>query len=139
MEPTTSRLTSHPIRGADPQQAQAVAEHLAHGGRERQTRCFFRLAQHPILVVPRVGDAGQAFEITGEAMGLQRLGGAGYDRGQLGQLLHQLELLGLMKELAEFRSEEPRLNSSHMSISYAVFCLKKKKKKLTFISITPTL
>src|SRR5690242_20969910 len=27
------------------------------------------------------------------------------------------------------RSEEQRLNSSHMSISYAVFCLKKKKKK----------
>src|SRR5208282_6387414 len=26
------------------------------------------------------------------------------------------------------RSEEPRLNSSHGSISYAVFCLKKKKK-----------
>src|SRR4051794_41726616 len=25
------------------------------------------------------------------------------------------------------RSEEPRLNSSHPSISYAVFCLKKKK------------
>src|SRR3712207_7478149 len=27
------------------------------------------------------------------------------------------------------RSEEPRLNSSHANISYAVFCLKKKKKK----------
>src|SRR5690242_21619671 len=27
------------------------------------------------------------------------------------------------------RSESTRLNSSHMSISYAVFCLKKKKKK----------
>src|SRR6266480_7755118 len=26
------------------------------------------------------------------------------------------------------RSESTRLNSSHMSISYAVFCLKKKKK-----------
>src|SRR5260221_7820655 len=26
------------------------------------------------------------------------------------------------------RSEEPRLNSSHTVISYAVFCLKKKKK-----------
>src|SRR5438270_6393837 len=26
------------------------------------------------------------------------------------------------------RSEEPRLNSSHSQISYAVFCLKKKKK-----------
>src|SRR6266571_18175 len=25
-----------------------------------------------------------------------------------------------------------RLNSSHMSISYAVFCLKKKKKKLNY-------
>src|SRR5690242_21927247 len=34
------------------------------------------------------------------------------------------------------RSEEQRLNSSHMSISYAVFCLKKKKKK---ISTLPTL
>src|SRR3712207_7598172 len=27
------------------------------------------------------------------------------------------------------RSEETRLNSSHANISYAVFCLKKKKKK----------
>src|SRR5690242_21059430 len=30
-----------------------------------------------------------------------------------------------------------RLNSSHMSISYAVFCLKKKKKKHTFIHDPP--
>src|SRR5256885_11759817 len=29
----------------------------------------------------------------------------------------------------EPRSEEPRLNSSHLVISYAVFCLKKKKTK----------
>src|SRR2546426_6648251 len=28
-----------------------------------------------------------------------------------------------------YRSEEQRLNSSHLVISYAVFCLKKKKKK----------
>src|SRR5699024_12445060 len=28
------------------------------------------------------------------------------------------------------RSEETRLNSSHVSISYAVFCLKKKKRKI---------
>src|SRR2546430_8094500 len=28
---------------------------------------------------------------------------------------------------ASERSEEPRLNSSHSQISYAVFCLKKKK------------
>src|SRR5205807_10631181 len=29
------------------------------------------------------------------------------------------------------RSEEPRLNSSHLVISYAVFCLKKKKRRYT--------
>ena len=33
------------------------------------------------------------------------------------------------------RSEEPRLNSSHITISYAVFCLKKKKPILTYFSI----
>src|SRR5437868_12943464 len=30
-----------------------------------------------------------------------------------------------------YRSESTRLNSSHVSISYAVFCLKKKKKNIT--------
>src|SRR5690625_6703716 len=29
-----------------------------------------------------------------------------------------------------YRSEDTRLNSSHVAISYAVFCLKKKKKKM---------
>src|SRR2546430_8514930 len=36
------------------------------------------------------------------------------------------------------RSEEPRLNSSHSQISYAVFCLKKKnqqKPPLTILSV----
>src|SRR5438477_9782840 len=41
--------------------------------------------------------------------------------------------------LAEDR-KSTRLNSSHMSISYAVFCLKKKKKKIkTNTLITNTL
>src|SRR6266480_4884709 len=35
-------------------------------------------------------------------------------------------------EAGHSRSEEQRLNSSHMSISYAVFCLKKKKKKIRY-------
>src|SRR2546426_5484310 len=30
-----------------------------------------------------------------------------------------------------------RLNSSHLVISYAVFCLKKKKKKITLVPPTP--
>src|SRR5207245_4464167 len=39
----------------------------------------------------------------------------------------------LFKELAQtfLDRKSTRLNSSHGSISYAVFCLKKKKKKLT--------
>src|SRR5690242_20766938 len=39
----------------------------------------------------------------------------------------RLVSLGLELRLADRKST--RLNSSHMSISYAVFCLKKKKKK----------
>src|SRR5215471_16694877 len=32
------------------------------------------------------------------------------------------------------RSEEPRLNSSHVEISYAVFCLKKTKSRLSALA-----
>src|SRR3712207_7021940 len=35
---------------------------------------------------------------------------------------------GLRAKQREIRSESTRLNSSHANISYAVFCLKKKKK-----------
>src|SRR5258707_9941037 len=40
-------------------------------------------------------------------------------------------LLGLALFLSDRKST--RLNSSHANISYAVFCLKKKKKKTTYI------
>src|SRR6266498_4289380 len=43
--------------------------------------------------------------------------------------LHQFTDVGLLRQVAVDRSEEHRLNSSHVRISYAVFCLKKKKKK----------
>src|SRR5207244_11015141 len=38
--------------------------------------------------------------------------------------------LALVDEPVEQRSESTRLNSSHQIISYAVFCLKKKTKKI---------
>src|SRR3712207_7782539 len=42
--------------------------------------------------------------------------------------------LVLSGELAELDRKSTRLNSSHANISYAVFCLKKKKKKyITYI------
>src|SRR2546426_5564838 len=37
----------------------------------------------------------------------------------------------LVEFLAEPDRKSTRLNSSHLVISYAVFCLKKKKKKMT--------
>src|SRR5690242_21257073 len=55
---------------------------------------------------------------------------------QAGQLAH----LFCAQKAADLNRDRKstRLNSSHMSISYAVFCLKKKKKKTNTIS-TPTL
>src|SRR5690242_20890418 len=41
-------------------------------------------------------------------------------------LLGDLALLGLDRETVRGDRKSTRLNSSHMSISYAVFCLKKK-------------
>src|SRR5688572_27178606 len=43
------------------------------------------------------------------------------------------ELLKRRDDVVRQRSEEHTLNSSHSQISYAVFCLKKKKKKKTSI------
>src|SRR4029077_16684424 len=76
IEPTTSRLTSHPIRGADPQEVEAVGEHLAHRRRQHQARRLLGLAQHTILVVPGVSYAGDPLEVTRDAMRLERGRGA---------------------------------------------------------------
>src|SRR3712207_6917996 len=44
-------------------------------------------------------------------------------------MLGRLGLAALAGVVAEGDRESTRLNSSHANISYAVFCLKKKKKK----------
>src|SRR2546430_9578714 len=66
---------------------------------------------------------------------LRLLGGGPLLRVQLGLLLLAQRLkprLGfLLHLLEEGDRKSTRLNSSHSQISYAVFCLKKKKKKLT--------
>src|SRR5438128_10193563 len=48
-------------------------------------------------------------------------------KGRLGEPLHELMQVHLVDLIAPDR-KSTRLNSSHGSISYAVFCLKKKKK-----------
>src|SRR6266496_5129850 len=55
----------------------------------------------------------------------------GYRKGK------DLELRQMAKLLAEDR-KSTRLNSSHVEISYAVFCLKKKKKILSSAGIKQT-
>src|SRR2546430_5402104 len=59
--------------------------------------------------------------------------------GMLGTLAPLIVILGTATPGGGFpvygaavaRSEEPRLNSSHSQISYAVFCLKKKKNPIS--------
>src|SRR6266513_4797165 len=43
------------------------------------------------------------------------------------------------REIAEGDRKSTRLNSSHVSISYAVFCLKKKKNQIAGIIALPTI
>src|SRR3712207_8441372 len=48
--------------------------------------------------------------------------------GELGGLVEQLVQLGVLLEVRGLEDRKStRLNSSHANISYAVFCLKKKK------------
>src|SRR5256884_9827386 len=64
IEPTTSRLTSHPIRGADPQEVESIGEYLPHPPRQDEARRPPRAAQPPGLVVPPGRQAGEALEIA---------------------------------------------------------------------------
>src|SRR5690242_20753996 len=64
----------------------------------------------------RGGEHGREEQRDGDAVELAQL--AGDHRGD-----------GVGEEEQREDRKSTRLNSSHMSISYAVFCLKKKKKK----------
>src|SRR5438034_4889898 len=76
----------------------------------------FLVGQGPCLL-------GDAFLVSGPVPFL--LGGVPLCRGAL-LLLQRVIPLGLQPEQPDRKST--RLNSSHTVISYAVFCLKKKKK-----------
>src|SRR5438477_9373561 len=54
----------------------------------------------------------------------ERLRALGLPPGEPDALVGRPDVLGLYREVVDRKST--RLNSSHMSISYAVFCLKKK-------------
>src|SRR2546430_9552763 len=71
--------------------------------------------------------------LLGQDLFLEALGSFGIDRRR--RLLHQRDHVTLPenppRHPARLDRKSTRLNSSHSQISYAVFCLKKKKKKPT--------
>src|SRR5690242_21558550 len=76
---------------------------------------------------PHDGDRPRVAAPAPDRPGLRRLVGVP-DRGRQGRARRGhlgRRLLGVRLQLDR---KSTRLNSSHMSISYAVFCLKKKKK-----------
>src|SRR3989442_7984823 len=95
IEPTTSRLTSHPIRGADPQKVEAVGEHPPHRRREDEACRLLRLAEHAVLVVPGVGQAREPLEGAGNAGRLERLGRPRGDAPEGGNFLQPAGFLRL--------------------------------------------
>src|SRR3712207_2483745 len=82
-----------------------------HGGDEAHVHELYGLVLHPVTVSPLV----RSVEALLQLAYLERL--LGLDR----------ELEGLSPVAQDRKST--RLNSSHANISYAVFCLKKKKQK----------
>src|SRR5258708_17841960 len=62
-------------------------------------------------------------------------------RGVIGNRLHRLDCnteLGLCPSRINLDRKSTRLNSSHQIISYAVFCLKKKKNTQTYDMLSDT-
>src|SRR2546426_5129608 len=55
----------------------------------------------------------------------------------LDQVIEKAGTLEFYSKQAEGDRKSTRLNSSHLVISYAVFCLKKKKNKMKLTSLRP--
>src|SRR2546422_2661603 len=80
-------------------------------------------------VLPLVSDTGGAYARLGAVYLTQHKFAAAYDAARRGVAWNpgNQGALGVLFDAADRKST--RLNSSHGYISYAVFCLKKKKKK----------
>src|SRR5207249_6279124 len=76
----------------------------------------------------------EARDSAGHAVSIYTCGPTVYSRAHIGNFRAYIfeDLLQRHLELRGYQVQDrksTRLNSSHVSISYAVFCLKKKKKK----------
>src|SRR5262245_62543514 len=80
---------------------------------------IYTLSLHDALpICGRAGDRGQ------------RPGGLQRDRFRLAELVGRLRRQPTLSCQGHEIGRATRLNSSHLGISYAVFCLKKKKKNI---------
>src|SRR5438309_5585560 len=92
---------------------------------------------------PRDGGGGGRGRRRGARVVLRRHGAGKHGRSEYQESIHRSLFPGVATPAEEERSglgvtlrvhtdrKSTRLNSSHSSISYAVFCLKKKKKRDT--------
>src|SRR5690242_21601380 len=96
------------------------------------TTAIYTLSLHDALPI-LAADAGQRLAALGDlGRGVVRAAGA-----EVGRALDRNDRRRQRTVLGDRKST--RLNSSHMSISYAVFCLKKKKiKENTYHGSEPT-
>src|SRR5690606_38122966 len=99
----------------------ARAEEEAGVGDEVVVHPCAALGDEPLCVLARLGEA-RAHEELGDADPLAKLGDAEVQRRQV---------VADAAALEDLDRKSTRLNSSHVKISYAVFCLKKKKKSKT--------
>src|SRR5574337_802955 len=86
------------------------------------------------IMFPQYADSGSVVvEVMPETVDLRGQMPAVYDQQSLGSCTANgigglLQYMSMKEKLADTRDRKStRLNSSHHSISYAVFCLKKKK------------
>src|SRR5437899_855040 len=96
-DPTTKSDTLHPVRGADAHEREAVRQHLTYGASQHEPRRLLRLAEHAVLVIPRVDDPGQPLEVACDAVRLERGGGARHEARKVGELLQQEQLFRLVQ------------------------------------------
>src|SRR3712207_7113635 len=82
-------------------------------------------------------------QLDGHALPSRRpIGADQLELQAVGELVHQLRQVAFVRRVdppVRRDRKSTRLNSSHANISYAVFCLKKKKTTITYISSISTI
>src|SRR5690606_40369491 len=82
------------------------------------------LLEDPQDIAPYIGNGVRPGWLSQMSLGAEPKVGLQSLREDVGNLVH-----GNVSEAIERDRKSTRLNSSHVKISYAVFCLKKKNKK----------